>query len=150
MSDYESAAMWALYSKDESGIAIRSSFSKLRDSFDESPIDIHIGIVKYVDYLKDLTSWGNGFIPILLKGKSFDFERELRVLCWRHEAKNEQFCGSFEHGVRIKVDTNVLIDSIFVAPYIPKWKYDLMKALLLKFNLNVELHYSALEGKPVY
>ena len=49
-----------------------------------------------------------------------------------------------------KEELKILIESIFVAPFMPKWKFDLVKALMEKFDLNVELHYSSLEGKPVY
>ena len=48
-SSYESAAMWRLYSRERDGVAIKTDFKSLSDSFtgDDS---IFVGTVNYVDY----------------------------------------------------------------------------------------------------
>ena len=48
-NEHESAAMWKLYIKSVEGIAIQSTYSKLKKSFINDEI-IFIGKVKYIDY----------------------------------------------------------------------------------------------------
>ena len=52
----ESAAMWKLYAKDDSGIAIKTDFNSFARSFTCSE-DIRIGKISYVDYER-------GFLPL--------------------------------------------------------------------------------------
>jgi hypothetical protein len=47
MSRYESAAIWSLYAKVGSGIAIRSTVKRLRKAI---PADVLFGMIMYVDY----------------------------------------------------------------------------------------------------
>jgi hypothetical protein len=42
LSDYESDALWKLYLKSNEGIAIQSTFQKLKDSFKDKEHSIHI------------------------------------------------------------------------------------------------------------
>jgi len=150
MNDYESASMWSLYAKEGPGMAIRSTYSRLKNAFKESPIVIHIGKITYVDFFKDLTSWGNGFIPLLIKGKSYEHERELRAVIWTWEEENKKYCEPFEDGIRVKINLDTLVESIFIAPFTPKWIRNLVKDLMEKFKICKPLHYSYLECKPVY
>jgi len=50
ISGCESAAMWQLYLKSNEGIAIQSTFKRLRDSFRDEKHDIFIGKVQSVSY----------------------------------------------------------------------------------------------------
>jgi hypothetical protein len=43
----ESAAMWKLYLKSDEGIAIQTSFARLRDELNESARFVHLGRVRY-------------------------------------------------------------------------------------------------------
>src|SRR5215208_3183149 len=55
MNAYESAAMWSVYSRSGEGIAIQSTYGRLRDSFtspDHKQL-VSIGMVKYIDYEQD-------------------------------------------------------------------------------------------------
>ncbi|MEP0008753.1 MAG: DUF2971 domain-containing protein, partial [Balneola sp.] len=50
MNNYESAAMWKLYSKTDEAITIQSTYNKLSDLL---PYSTYVGTVKYIDYGKD-------------------------------------------------------------------------------------------------
>jgi hydroxymethylpyrimidine pyrophosphatase-like HAD family hydrolase len=72
MNDYESAAMWKIYAGGKKGIAIQSTFKRLKESFkDNKEDDVHIGKVKYIDYTKNTIPRDNGFYPCVYKRKSF-------------------------------------------------------------------------------
>ncbi|MGE4290089.1 MAG: hypothetical protein AB7E36_15495 [Salinivirgaceae bacterium] len=71
MNEHESAAMWKLYLNSNEGIAIQSTYSRLKESLiDKYPI--HLGLVKYIDYENDYFESGNHLLPFLHKRKSFE------------------------------------------------------------------------------
>lgn len=150
INEYESAAMWSLYSRTGAGITIKSTYNRLKNALRESPIVIHVGIVKYVDFQRDLTEWGVGFIPILLKRKSFEHEHELRAVIWSQEGENNKYCEKIEHGIRVKINLDELVDSVYLAPFTPQWIHSLVNNIMDKFEFNKALKQSGLEGEPVY
>lgn len=135
INQYESAAMWTLYLKSNEGIALRSSYRRLRDSFiDQKPHKICK--VHYIDYEKDTMST-NLLAPYLYKRKSFEHEAELRAIIQplprpRFIVRSKR---PFDRGIRIKVNLDVLIDKIYVAPQTPDWQFNLVKSLVEKYGL---------------
>ena len=60
MNQNESAAMWEICLQSNEGVAIQSTFKRLKDSFTPHKEDeVHIGKVKYIDYEKDSIPNGN-------------------------------------------------------------------------------------------
>jgi hypothetical protein len=50
MNDDESDAMWKIYGYDANGVAVRSSFNRIKECFKDTPHKIFIGEVEYRDY----------------------------------------------------------------------------------------------------
>jgi len=75
LNEYESAAMWKLYLKSNEGIAVRSTFNRLKVSFEAEKRVIFIGKVQYIDYEKDWLPEGNALYPFVHKRKSFAHEQ---------------------------------------------------------------------------
>lgn len=153
LNEYESAAMWKLYLKSNEGIAIQSSFEKLKDSLKDEAHGIHIGKVKYIDYEKDWVPEGNSFHPFLHKRKSFEHEQELRAVIQEIPSKDDKIDLSkplFDDGIYISVDLDVLINRIYLAPTSPKWLRELVKSVTRKYGLDKEVHQSSLDDVPVY
>jgi hypothetical protein len=110
INEYESDAMWRLYSSSNKGIAIQSTVSRLKKSFEGSNYDIMIGSVKYIDYEKDsIPSW-NVLSPFLNKRKYFEHERELRALTIFVPTKESSLKGLF-----VSTNLNTLIENVYVA-----------------------------------
>jgi hypothetical protein len=80
-NEYESAAMWNLYSHENTGIAIQSTTKKLSKCFEENNEDmIWIGKIQYLDFSKDgMDEWNDVFEAFLIKRKSFEYENEIRA-----------------------------------------------------------------------
>jgi hypothetical protein len=70
MNDTESVAMWKLY-KTDYGVAIQSTYKRLRDCFAETNEPIFVGTVKYIDYELDTISGNEVLSPFLYKRKSY-------------------------------------------------------------------------------
>lgn len=87
LNEYESLAMWDMYSRKDEGIAIVSSESNFIDAFSSVHSDIYGGVVKYADY--DCPYFtidvDNGFNSLLYKRASYDYEREYRLVFWDTE-----------------------------------------------------------------
>jgi hypothetical protein len=156
LNEYESAAMWKLYLKSNEGISIRSTFSRLKECFKDDKHDVYIGKVKYIDYEKDWLPEGNLFYPFVHKRKSFEHEQELRAVVNvipPAAIKNETFdlsMTSQDDGIAIKVDLDILIESIYVAPTSPPWLFDLVRSVSKQYKINKEITQSSLDEKPVY
>jgi len=153
LNEYESAGMWKSYLKSNEGIAIQSTFKKLKDSLKDKEHSIHIGKVKYIDYEKDWMPEGNSFYPFLHKRKNFEHEQELRVVIQDVPLKGGKIDFStplFDEGLYVSVDLNVLIDRIYLAPTCPKWLSELTESVTKKYGLDKEVKQSSLDGAPVY
>lgn len=145
MNQYESAAMWKLYVKNNEGIAIRSTFARLRDSFFPTSQEIFLGKVKYVDYQNCLIDEDNIFYAYMHKRQSFEYEHELRAgLIKRFEG------AAPPAGLYIPCNLDALVEAVYVSPESSSWFKDLVVSILDKYALQKEIHCSSLDDDPVY
>lgn len=149
MNEYESAAMWDIYS--DKGIAIKTSFSNLIKAFPTiSSSALTAGLVNYIDYQDILTyiPETNGFAEFAFKRKSFQHESEIRLLTI---LPNEYLEKTGEYaGVYIPVDLALLIQTIYISPHAPSWFFELIEAIVKRYGLNVRVQYSDLKSDPIY
>ena len=154
LSEYESAAMWRLYLKSNEGIAIQSSYSRLRDSIKGENNDVYIGKVKYIDYEKDWMPESNLFYPFIYKRKSFEHEKELRALIQKIPRKKDGDVNfnkdSFSDGLYVVSDLDTLIDQIYVAPTCQDWLFELVKSITNKYGYKKKVRRSSLDEVPVF
>ncbi len=159
-NEYESAAMWNLYSHENAGIAVQSTTRKLSGSFKDNNEDtVLIGKVKYLDFSKDwIDEWKNDLLQAFVtKRKSFEYENEIRaVTCLppRDEismstiAKSDQGKKVFskkrainsqeltDKGKYVRADLQSLIEKVYVAPYAESWFEEVVQSLLSKYELD--------------
>jgi hypothetical protein len=153
MNDRESAAMWKLYLKSDEGIAVQSTYKRLKESFHSNskyPVRIEdtvrIGKVKYIDYSVDSMPLDNHFRPALHKRKSFEYEKELRAVVFRYEHDTNRD----ENGAYLEVDLDILIEKIYVAPTTPTWFHELVQSIAKKYGLKVKVEKSKLDGEALF
>jgi len=106
---HESFALWKLYSKDKFGIALKTNFERLKNSFNEVEDNIYIGEVFYYDKEKPFFTTENTFYTFLNKNIFYKFENEVRCII---EVPNVEQNNS----KKIKVDLNQLIEEIYISP----------------------------------
>ncbi|MDD3436424.1 MAG: hypothetical protein PHC64_04640 [Candidatus Gastranaerophilales bacterium] len=93
INDFESSAMWKIYSCLTKGIAIKSTVGRLKESFKNSQQEVNIGKINYLKNYEDDNIPGlnidsvtasledvNVLAVTLIKRKSFEFENELRAV----------------------------------------------------------------------
>lgn len=155
MNEHESQAMWRMYSRE--GIAIRSTYQRLVESFVGDDGDVHVGQVFYRDHRAPLEpeNPGNTLAPVLRKRMSYDYERELRAITDR--IPPEWTSGSFPYdayrdnqpkGVTLDVDLDVLLERVYVAPGRPGWFKALVTSVMATYQLDKPIETSSLDERP--
>jgi hypothetical protein len=156
MNDYESAALWSIYTKTRQGIAIQSTFKKLIDSLENYNMNsVFIGTVKYIDYESEIIPVEqNLYLPILHKRKSFEHEREIRAVI---SQPREIFVGVTPHkecekygGLNVPINLDCLIENIYLAPTTKPWIKDLLTSIMVKQGVKKELKQSNLDASPIF
>ena len=171
VSQWESAALWPLYVPSHQGVAIRSTYRRLVDALAAEEKPLHVGCVRYIDYTRegfprrgDAASVENMLTPFIHKRKSFEHERELRIIWFDREAANvnmsnrrlgdelpEEFMeGVRPGGVTARVDLAALIAEVRVSPPAPSWFKDVVDAVVKRYGFNFCTKQSDLGADPVY
>jgi hypothetical protein len=154
--------MWAmrdLYSQANAGIAIQSTYRKLRDSFQNNTDDtIWIGNVKYLDFNKEWMNEWNTLEAFMVKRKSFAHENEIRAVTElpddhlgekvfsEVDKERERFTLSkprivnskelTDKGKYVSTDLDVLIENIYVSPSAEKWFKEVVESLVSRYGLS--------------
>lgn len=159
INEEQSDAMWKIYSRLEEGIAIQTTFEKLKKSFRDHIQRVYARKVRYVDNKKKDTSIS--WIPhrFSRKGKSFSHENELRMFvegrdnamkCVASEdGKNWGWdivpqekmipIDGNENGIYVNVNLSDFIEKVYVSPFSEEWFLDLVKSLTEKYGLNPDI-----------
>jgi len=81
INEYESFAMWQIFTQNSEGLAIQSTIGRLQKAlYIEKNFKQYIGEVNYIDYKKEYIPFDDMFFPFLFKRKSFQYEREVRII----------------------------------------------------------------------
>lgn len=136
----ESAAMWQLYTTNGEGIAIKSSFIRLCECFnDYVDKDVYIGKVKYIDFENTDIYNHHSLEPFINKRRCFEHEHELRAVILHSEEDRK-----IKYGCNIPVNLESLIEKIYVSPDSPVWFYDIIKAITDKYGFTFDIIHSQL------
>lgn len=130
--------MWDVYPKSNNGIAIQSTFIKLRQSVENvKNLDLYYGEVNYSNNILKLIP-GLTFEPYFIKRKYFKEDNEIRLLYQEIDLGMQQKTkiDFVKHGIDIKVDLDRLIESIIISPNSDKWFFDLVQSVVDKYELD--------------
>ncbi|WP_010250967.1 DUF2971 domain-containing protein [Myroides injenensis] len=142
INEYESFAMWQIFTKNNEGLAIQSTIGRLKEALNsETRVDQHIGEVHYIDYKKEYIPFEDDFFPFLFKRKSFQYEKEVRVI-----SDVTPLNLHINEGVKINIDINQLIEKIYIHPKSENWYKKLVLELMHKLNFKFTIEKSDLES----
>lgn len=149
-SDFESEAMWKLYTRDcKQGIAIQTTFERLYQALPIIP-QVNFGMVNYINF----NEYNNGhsdkrFHPFdapWYKRESFSHEKEFRIII--EDIGNN---GEREWNKNIKVDLNILIENVYVSPEAEDWFAQLIKNIIKnRYQFKLNIIHSELNAQPFY
>lgn len=143
INEYESFAMWQIFTKNNEGLAIQSTVKRLQEALkSERYTEQYIGEVNYIDYKKEHIPFDDTFFPFLFKRKSFQYEREIRIIS-DITSKNI----SINDGLKIDVDIHQLIKRIYIHPKSENWYKNLVIQLMEQLGFNFTIEKSDLESE---
>ena len=141
-NEYESFAMWQIFTKNNEGLAIQSTIGRLKEALKpEKHYEQYIGEVNYIDYKKDFIPFDDTFFPFLFKRKSFQYEREIRIIS---DVSSTNL--TIDNGLKIGVNLNQLIEKIYIHPKSENWYKKLVIELVEKLGFNFTIEKSDLES----
>jgi len=141
-NEYESFAMWQIFTKNNEGLAIQSTIGRIKDALQpEKHFEQFIGEVNYIDYKKDFIPFDDTFFPFLFKRKSFQYEKEIRII-----SDVSQNNVIIDNGLKINVDINSLIEKIYIHPKSENWYKKLVIELVEKLGFDFTIEKSDLES----
>jgi hypothetical protein len=148
-SETESVAMWKLYASD--AICIMSDYGSLcrvlgapTEATDDCPQgQYRVGRVTYLNYRKESIDNQHWLAPFLHKRAEFAHEREVRALYVEHEPPQVATARA------VPIALRDLIHGVVVAPGSQRWYVDSIADLLGKYDLDVPINISALDGTPI-
>lgn len=142
INEYESFAMWQIFTQNSEGLAIQSTLGRIQKALkSENQYEQHIGEVNYIDYKKELTPFENPFFPFLFKRKSFQYEREIRII-----SDLTPYNLLINEGMKINIDINQLIEKIYIHPKSENWYKNLVIELLKRLDFDFKIEKSDLES----
>lgn len=142
INEYESFAMWQIFTQNNEGLAIQSTIGRLQKALQpEEHFQQYIGEVNYIDYKKEYIPFDDLFFPFLYKRKSFQYEREVRII-----SDVTQNNLKLNDGLKINVDVNQLIEKIYIHPKSENWYKNLVIQLVAKLEFDIAIEKSDLES----
>ena len=150
-NEHESAAMWRLYLKSDEGIAIQTTFDRLKEAlclYKDRPV--YIGQVRYLDYEKDFVPEGNALAPILHKRNSFAHESEVRAVINTLGLGGVAQASVAENGIYVPISIDVLVERIYIAPTTPEWVFKAIEGMISRYGLERLVSKSALSEPALF
>jgi hypothetical protein len=142
INEYESFAMWQIFTQNSEGLAIQSTIGRLQKALQpEEHFQQYIGEVNYIDYKKEYIPFDDLFFPFLYKRKSFQYEREVRII-----SDVTQNNLKLNDGLKINVDVDLLIEKIYIHPKSENWYKNLVIQLVKKLGFDITIEKSDLES----
>jgi len=142
INEYESFAMWQIFTQNSEGLAIQSTIGRLQKALKpEKNLKQYIGQVNYIDYKKEYIPFDDLFFPFLFKRKSFQYEREVRII-----SDTSDTAITINDGIKINVDISQLIDKIYIHPKSENWYKNLVIELVSKLDFDITIEKSDLES----
>ena len=141
-NEYESSAMWNLYLKCDEGVAIQTTYKRLKTSIIDNE-KVFLGNVRYIDYETESIYQFSNLEPFFHKRKCFEHEREVRAIV---NFENEILMD----GLQISVDLENLIQNLYVPPNSPEWFFALVKNEVVKCGYAFKVKQSLMDSIPLF
>ena len=142
MSEFESEAMWRLYTRERDGVAIKTVFARFKEAL-VGKESVYVSRVLYQDYRTEHIPFGNGLLPLVHKRISFQHEQEVRAVYF--EIPAEDATGGYS-----EVDLLGLVEEIVVAPFAEDWFVDLVRSLAERHGIGDRVRPSTLSDAPKF
>lgn len=144
VGDSESDAMWKLYASPTQGVAIVSTYQALLDSIEKTERPVMVGVVKYKDFRRETTPFGNLLSPFIQKKVEFSHEKELRALIWRTDFMHDKshLEAAKLRGFTVPIDFRKLAKAVYVSPLADTWFHELVESVTRRYGFDLAVKQS--------
>lgn len=151
MNSHESVAMWDLYARAGTGLAIRSTVQRLIDSLANAAEEIVIAPISYIDYDTTPMRMDNTLYPLLHKRRSYAHEAELRAMTLFQPTSAVHDHATNPPGKLVATDVERLIEAVYVSPSAPTWLADtVVRVVRDTIGGQVPVRQSRLGEQPLF
>lgn len=152
-SEYESAAMWRLYSRGLDTIAIKTSGNSLLSCLDQRDSEkLKVGRVQYLDHESGFAKSDYPLFHFFMKRLEFEHENEVRIIYdsgSEVESKNSSSSSANRlEGISVNVNLSTLIEKVVVDPSAEKWFAELVCAVADRYGFGDRVIPSSLADPP--
>jgi len=151
MHCHDTDFLWKVYSSTKNGIAIQTTFGRLKAAFCNESRNVHVGKVTYMDYEKTALPFGNAFSNIMHKRNCYAYENEIRAVVWEGEAippSHEARAFYSEKGELVSIDINSLAEAIYLSPQSGTSFGDAINSIVAKYGYAIPVLKSRLLEPP--
>ena len=134
-AERESFAMWKMYAKDKTGVAIETDLKSLQGSFNKTSRLVYVGEVNYINEDNYHFSTTNMFYPFVTKLDFYQFENEIRCITITKDDEEPE-------SKLVEIDLNTLIKRIHISPNSKPEFRKLIELLKKEYQLGFEICYS--------
>lgn len=146
---HDNMAMWGLYGKSPTSVAITTTVGKLRDALEIPAIgELSIRKVKYTNHWRDPAISIFPYSQIFTyKVKAYAYEKEVRVMLDRTSGPLHR--PDTAPGVSVKTPLNKLLRSVVLAPNAPIWFCNLIRETAIQRGLTAPVRNSKMASDPI-
>jgi hypothetical protein len=140
-NEVESAAMWRLYSDSKQAIAVTTTAQRLYDAL---PDRCYMAKVQYINFdTEAIPDVSNVLTPFFYKRKSFEHEREVRVVSLSGATATNE-------GAAVDIDLSSTIFEIYISPESPQWYEDVVTDLVKRCGFGFPVQQSKLDAQALF
>jgi len=140
INNSESLSMWQRYTINSQGVAVRSTYSRLKKSISAYSIDpIRIIEMQYITFSSAVLPPILGY-PFEYKDLRYKDERELRCIIYRKNTINGK-------GIPVSADIDTLIGAIYTSPFADKHFHDAVCSIMKKYAPTKRIFASRFSNK---
>lgn len=130
----ESLAMWEIYGRDASAVAIQTSVGRLRrvltgQALHGFALNLKPVIYKNADEVHGELRYEDCFF---IKRTHYEFEQEVRLSLDTYSRSTPR--KDMPYGIGVPVDVNVLVENIYVHPDCADWYFDVVCSVAEKYG----------------
>lgn len=145
----DSMAMWSLYGRSTAAVAITTTVGQLRSAMKVPfPHQSEIKQVQYVKHWRDPDLQYNPYSNVFAyKVKAYEYENEIRVMIDRYNENVED--SKLPPGMQVPIVLPQLILSIVIHPEAQEWFEALIRNIVKRYSLSVNVRRSTLATDPI-
>jgi len=153
-SHTESAAMWDLYAAGGEGVAVQTTFGRLKSALNASEQIVFAGRVSYVDYQSAAIHDPEAVAPFFYKREAFAHEQEVRAAIFELPPSQD---GGFPLddddnpvGLEIEVSLWSVIERIYTPPGAAEWFTEAIGWLARENGYTAAVVRSSMDDQPFF